>query len=112
MSGPSSNHRMHSPPEETGTSVSSGEIDEARVNEYWRKNVNLMLVLLGIWFAVSFGAGILFVDQLNAIKLGGAPLGFWFAQQGSIYVFVGLIIVYGIAMHKIEQDYHIDDDQG
>ena len=55
---------------------------------YWKTNLKYLLYLLSIWFLVSFGAGILFVDQLNAIKIGGFKLGFWFAQQGSIYVFV------------------------
>ena len=66
--------------------------DRARL--YWRENVRFLTMLLAIWFLVSFGAGILFVEPLNAISLGGYPLGFWFAQQGSIYVFVALIFYY------------------
>jgi putative solute:sodium symporter small subunit len=61
---------------------------------YWRANLKVLSILLVIWFAVSYGAGILFVDTLDTIRLGGFPLGFWFAQQGSIYTFVVLIFVY------------------
>lgn len=71
-----------------------------------------MAVLLAIWAAVSFGAGILFRDWLDNFSIGGAPLGFWFAQQGAIYVFVILIFVYSALMHRIERKYDIDDDQG
>ena len=60
----------------------------ANAQAYWRENIKLLCMLLAIWFAVSFGAGILFVDALNAIQIGGFKLGFWFAQQGSIIVFV------------------------
>ncbi len=74
---------------------------------YWRANRNLMLILLVIWFAVSFGAGILFRDILDAVSLGGAPLGFWFAQQGSIYVLVVLIFVYHFQMKRLERKYGI-----
>ncbi|MEL6363852.1 MAG: DUF4212 domain-containing protein [Pseudomonadota bacterium] len=77
---------------------------------YWGENVRLLLTLVVVWFAVSFGAGILLVDQLNQFSLGGYPLGFWFAQQGSIYVFVALIFFYGWRMKKIERRYGVDDD--
>ncbi|GAB4525167.1 MAG: DUF4212 domain-containing protein [Amphiplicatus sp.] len=70
---------------------------------YWRENIRLLTILLAVWFAVSFGAGIVFVDVLNAIAIGGFPLGFWFAQQGSIYVFVALIFVYSARMRAIER---------
>ncbi|WP_375211422.1 DUF4212 domain-containing protein [Hyphococcus sp.] len=76
---------------------------EDRARRYWRENVKLLLVLLSIWFIVSFGAGILFVDALNAVKIGGFKLGFWFAQQGSIVVFVILIFVYAFCMKKIDK---------
>lgn len=76
---------------------------EDRARRYWRENVKLLLVLLSIWFIVSFGAGILFVDALNAVKIGGFKLGFWFAQQGSIVVFVMLIFVYAFRMKKIDK---------
>lgn len=74
---------------------------------YWRANRNLMLVLLAIWFLVSFGAGILFRGPLDSFSIGGAPLGFWFAQQGAIYVFVVLIFVYHFAMKGLERKFGI-----
>ncbi len=77
---------------------------------YWRANIRLLVSLMIIWFAVSFGAGILFREFLDQFMLGGYPLGFWFAQQGSIYVFIGLIVFYSWRIHKIEQRYHVDDD--
>ena len=85
-------------------------MSEAKVDQYWKANVRLLLSLLAIWFVVSFGAGILFVDQLNNLSLGGYPLGFWFAQQGSIYTFVGLIFFYAYRMKKIERHFGVDDD--
>ena len=85
-------------------------VSEETVKAYWRENVRLLLGLLAIWFVVSFGAGVIFVEPLNAVRIGGYPLGFWFAQQGSIYVFVGLIFIYAWRMRKIEQRYGVDDD--
>ena len=92
----------------------SGEhnITESRFAAYWRENLTLMGILLAIWFLVSYGAGILFRDVLDQFSIGGAPLGFWFAQQGAIYVFVILIFVYSALMHRIEQKYDVDDDEG
>lgn len=84
---------------------------ERVVSDYWRANIRLLLSLLSIWFIVSFGAGILFVDLLNNLKLGGYPLGFWFAQQGSIYVFVALIFFYSYRMKRIERQFGVDDDE-
>ncbi|MFN4024219.1 MAG: DUF4212 domain-containing protein [Hyphomonas sp.] len=75
---------------------------------YWREVIRLTLSLLAIWFLVSFGAGILFRHFLDQFSLGGAPLGFWFAQNGSIYVFVALIFYYCIAMNRIERKYRIE----
>jgi putative solute:sodium symporter small subunit len=87
------------------------DITENAMKKYWAENVRLMAVLLAIWFSVSFGAGILFRDFLDQWSIGGAPLGFWFAQQGAIYVFVILIFVYSFLMHRIEQKYDVDDDE-
>ena len=84
-------------------------LSEARVQSYWTANVRLLLSLLAIWFVVSFGAGILFVDTLNTIRIGGFPLGFWFAQQGSILVFVALIFFYARRMTSIEKQFGVDD---
>ena len=74
--------------------------------EYWKKNLKYLVILLSIWFTVSFGFGILLIDELNQIKIGGFKLGFWFAQQGSIYVFVTLIFVYIGLMNKLDKKYH------
>jgi putative solute:sodium symporter small subunit len=71
-------------------------------SRYWRTNLRYLAVLLLIWFAVSFGCGILLADSLNHFRIGGAPLGFWFAQQGSIYVFVVLIFVYVYLMNRLD----------
>ena len=81
-----------------------------RSNDYWKANIALLLKLLAVWFVVSFGAGILFVDELNTIELFGVKLGFWFAQQGSIYVFVALIFVYTSAMRRLDRKYGVDDE--
>ncbi len=77
---------------------------------YWRTNLRYLAILLTIWFVVSFGFGILLVEPLNAIKIGGFKLGFWFAQQGSIYIFVILIFVYIRWMNKLDHQYGVDDD--
>ena len=84
-------------------------MDEHQRREYWRRNLRLMAVLLTIWALVSFGAGILFVEPLNNIEIAGFPLGFWFAQQGSIITFVILIAVYVVRMDKLDAEYGIDE---
>ena len=75
---------------------------------YWRANLRLMAGLLAVWFVVSYGLGILLVEPLNRFHIGGFPLGFWFAQQGSIYVFVVLILVYVRAMDKLDKKHGVD----
>ncbi|GAA4269653.1 DUF4212 domain-containing protein [Hyunsoonleella aestuarii] len=75
---------------------------------YWKENIRYVLILLSIWFAVSYGAGILFKDVLNNFKIGGFKVGFWFAQQGSMYVFVILIFVYVRLMNKLDKKYGYD----
>ena len=72
-------------------------------NNYWNKNIRYISILLSLWFIVSFGCGILFVEQLNTIKIGGFKLGFWFAQQGSIFGFVVIIFTYVYLMNKLDQ---------
>ena len=72
-------------------------------NTYWRKNIRYIKILLSLWFIVSFGCGILFVEQLNTIQIGGFKLGFWFAQQGSIFGFVAIIFTYIYLMNKLDQ---------
>jgi putative solute:sodium symporter small subunit len=80
--------------------------------KYWRKNLQYLGLLLSVWFLVSYGFGILFVEQLDRIRLGGFKLGFWFAQQGSIYVFVVLIFVYVFLMNRLDRKYNVDEERG
>ena len=81
--------------------------DAARA--HWRDNRRAMVVLLAVWFVVSYGLGILAVEPLNRFALGGFPLGFWFAQQGSIYVFIVLIFVYAVWMDRIDRRHDLHD---
>jgi putative solute:sodium symporter small subunit len=83
---------------------------EQQKADYWRKNIHLMLKLLTVWFVVSFGFGILLVDVLNQIPLFGFKLGFWFAQQGAIYVFVVLIFIYVRRMNDLDQEFDVDEE--
>ena len=76
---------------------------------YWKTNLKYLTILLAIWFLVSFVFGILLVDELNLIRMGGFKLGFWFAQQGSIYVFVILIFVYIRLMNNLDSKYNLND---
>ena len=76
---------------------------ERSPGRHWQQNLRLVALLLVVWFAVSFGLGILFVEPLNAVRLGGFPLGFWFSQQGSIYVFIVLILVYAVRMDRLDE---------
>ncbi len=84
--------------------------DRTNTDAYWRANLRLMALLLTIWFVVSFGAGILFADALDSIRFFGFKLGFFFAQQGSMYVFVVLIFVYVWRMNKIERDFDLHEE--
>ncbi len=77
---------------------------------YWKKNLSYLAVLLGIWFVSSYGCSILFVDALNNIKVAGFKLGFWFAHQGSIYIFVILIFVYARLMNKLDKEFGVSED--
>ncbi|BDD11998.1 RNA polymerase subunit sigma-32 (plasmid) [Fulvitalea axinellae] len=83
--------------------------ETAVLRSYWTANLRYLAVLLGVWFVVSFGCGILFVDELNAVRIGGFKLGFWFAQQGSIYVFVALIFVYVWLMNRLDRKHGLDE---
>ena len=78
--------------------------------QYWRDNLRLIAICLSIWFTVSFGFGILLVEPLNNFTLGGFKLGFWFAQQGSIYTFVALIFFYSWRMNKLDQKYNVREE--
>lgn len=77
--------------------------------EYWKANLKLVGILLSIWFLVSFVFGILLVDVLNVIQIGGFKLGFWFAQQGAIFVFVILVFVYAYYARKLDRKYEVDE---
>jgi putative solute:sodium symporter small subunit len=77
--------------------------------KYWKKNLKYLAILLSIWFLVSFVFGILLVDELNTIRMGGFKLGFWFAQQGAIYVFVILIFVYIKLMNKLDKEFGFNE---
>ncbi|HAA58659.1 MAG TPA: DUF4212 domain-containing protein [Myxococcales bacterium] len=83
-----------------------------RAVRYWKANIRAVWVLLVIWFVVSFGAGILFVEQLNKIKVAGFPLGFWFAQQGAIFVFVGLVFAYARWMDRLDRELDVEEEEG
>lgn len=76
---------------------------------YWQKNIRYVLILLSIWFLASYGFGILFVEPLNTIRLGGFKLGFFFAQQGSIYIFIVLIFIYVYLMNKLDKEFDVDE---
>lgn len=77
---------------------------------YWKTTIGLIRNILIVWFIVSYGLGILFAQPLNSIHLGGYPLGFWFAQQGSMYVFVALIFIYAKLMGKIDEKFDVHED--
>jgi putative solute:sodium symporter small subunit len=93
----------------TSASGASPPGDQSWRQEYWRRNVRLMAVLLAIWFTVSFVLGILLAEPLNEIVIGGFGLGFWFAQQGSIVTFVILILVYAKRMDTIDEEFGVDE---
>lgn len=84
-------------------------MNKSNFKNYWKSNLRYLFILLLIWFVCSFGFGILFADQLNQIRIGGFKLGFWFAQQGSIYVFVILIFIYVWLMNKLDKKFDVDE---
>ena len=83
--------------------------NRSKAQQYWKENLQYVAILLSIWFLVSYGFGILLKDTLDAIPLGGFKLGFWFAQQGSIYVFVVLIFIYVRLMNKLDTKYGFNE---
>ena len=85
-------------------------MNEDKRNAYWRANLRLVGFCLAIWFVCSFGFGILLVEQLNTIRFGGFQLGFWFAQQGSIYIFVLLIFFYAWRMNQLDRKFGVNED--
>ena len=84
-------------------------MSNSQEKKYWKKNLKYLGILLSIWFLVSFVFGILLVDELNTIRLGGFKLGFWFAQQGAIYVFVILIFIYIKLMNKLDKEFGFNE---
>ena len=85
-------------------------MDKNKLKSYWRRNLKYLVILLSIWFLVSYVFGILLVDQLNTIRMGGFKLGFWFAQQGSIYAFVVIIFIYVYLMNKLDKKFDVHED--
>lgn len=85
-------------------------MSDKNLQDYWKKNLRLLAGLIAVWFLVSYGCGILFADALNNIQIGGFKLGFWFAQQGAIYVFIVLIFVYVNRMNKLDKEYGVSED--
>jgi len=85
------------------------ESTKAAAQAYWRKNLRYLAILLVVWFLASYGCGILFAGPLNNFTVAGFPLGFWFAQQGAIYIFVILIIVYVRWMNKLDREFDVDE---
>ena len=109
--GPNSVYHHDDQGNPVGQSSHDNEVvSETRMSAYWQANPRFLAVLLVVWFAVSFGAGILFADALDQYSFLGFPLGFWFAQQGAIYVFVVLIFVYVIGMNRIDKAHGVSDD--
>jgi putative solute:sodium symporter small subunit len=86
-------------------------LNDQKMQAYWRENLRLLGILLSIWFLSSFGLGILWVDWLDQYQLGGFKLGFWFAQQGSIYIFVVLIFIYVYAANRLDKKYGVDESE-
>ena len=84
--------------------------NEDKAKGYWRENLRLVLGLLAIWFFVSYICGIVLVDVLNQVEFGGFKLGFWFAQQGAMYVFVALIFVYAAKANALDKKYNVHED--
>lgn len=83
---------------------------ENKAQAYWKRNLTLLYVLLFFWFVSSYVFGIVLVDQLNTIQMGGFKLGFWFAQQGSQYVFIVLIFIYVYKMNKLDKEFEFDEE--
>ncbi len=88
----------------------SKKMTKEQAQAYWKRNVALMIKLLVVWFVVSYGFGILLVDVLDQIRIGGYKLGFWFAQQGSIFVFVALIFYYARRMAALDREFDVEED--
>ncbi|MDH5399003.1 MAG: DUF4212 domain-containing protein [Cyclobacteriaceae bacterium] len=84
-------------------------MDKIQRTAYWKTNLKYLTILLIVWFVASFGLGIILAEPLNHVRIGGFKLGFWFAQQGSIYIFVALIFIYVRLMNKLDKAYNVDE---
>ncbi|HKK76273.1 MAG TPA: DUF4212 domain-containing protein [Saprospiraceae bacterium] len=85
-------------------------MSDKNLKNYWKENLRYLIGLLTVWFVVSYGTGILFVDTLNQFSIGGYKLGFWFAQQGAIYVFIVLIFIYVYLMNRLDRKYNVNEE--
>ena len=103
---------MTEPASDGSTNSRENSVDTERHKEYWRRNIRYVGILLAIWFSVSYGCGIVFAEALNAFRVPGTnfPVGFWFAQQGSIYIFVALIFFYAWRMNHIDRKFDVHED--
>ncbi|MBV0934032.1 DUF4212 domain-containing protein [Marinobacterium weihaiense] len=84
-------------------------VQNESARSYWRENIRIIMTYMVIWFAASYGCGILFVEELDQIQFFGFPLGFWFAQQGAIYIFIGLIWAYVFSMNRLDEKYDVHE---
>jgi putative solute:sodium symporter small subunit len=84
-------------------------MDSEKAQAYWRENTSIIVKLLAVWFIFSFGCGIIFINELNNIEISGVKLGYWFAQQGAIYVFIILIFIYVRAINKLDEKYGVNE---
>ena len=85
------------------------EMNQEQTKEYWRRNIRIVMVMLAIWFLVSYGAGLIFAPVLNQIEIAGFRLGFWFAQQGAIYIFVAMGFVYAALMNRLDKEFDVHE---
>ncbi len=83
--------------------------NDKQTNLYWKKNILYLALLLGVWFIVSYGFSIVFANSLNSVKIGGFKLGFWFAQQGSIYIYLVLIAIYVFLMNRLDKEFNVEE---
>lgn len=95
---------------DTASVAAGAAVKPKTAADYWKANIRLLAGCLFVWAIVSYGLGIIFVDALNSIRLGGFKLGFWFAQQGSIYTFVAIIFFYAWRMNKLDREFDVHED--
>lgn len=94
------------------TVESTTKLNSSDLKQYWRENIKIVSILLTIWFVVGYCFSIFFIEQLNQIQIGNVGLGFWFAQQGSIYVFIVLVLVYALWMDRLDRKYGVNESAG